>query len=197
MVDNLSKIMSTIPSLEHGQRFVLGIDGLSRSGKTTLTNKVVQQLRERNVVVFLFHIDDYIVERKKRYDTRFDEWHEYYHLQWDVKWLSDHFFAKLKNADELQLLMYVDASDAQKLVATQLPETCVIIIEGVFLQRKEWRHFYDVVIFVDCPREKRFSRESEDTQGKIEKFQHRYWKAEDYYIEAENPLVEADLVIQN
>ncbi|WP_114746804.1 kinase [Falsibacillus pallidus] len=189
--------MGTIPTLEHGQRFILGIDGLSRSGKTTLTEKIVQELRDRNVSVCLFHIDDYIVERKKRYNTGFDEWHEYYHLQWDVKWLEENLYAKLRDADELQLLKYEDVSDAQKLVTIQLPDTCLIIIEGVFLQRKEWRHFYNRVIYVDCPREKRFSRESEETQRKIEKFQKRYWKAEDYYVEAENPLVQADVVIQN
>jgi uridine kinase len=88
-------IANIIPKLEQGKRIVLGIDGLSRSGKTTLTKKVVQHLQEKYISVCLFHIDDYIVERKERYNTGYEEWYEYYNLQWDVKWLKDNLFIKL------------------------------------------------------------------------------------------------------
>ena len=40
----------------------------------------------------------------------------------------------------------------------------VIVIEGVFLQRKEWRDFFHYMVYLDCPRETRFLRESEETQ---------------------------------
>jgi uridine kinase len=195
--DKILNIANKILKLEQNHRIVVGIDGLSRSGKTTLTNKIEQYLQEKNISVCLFHIDDYIVERKRRYNTGYEEWYEYYNLQWDVNWLTDHLFAKLKKSKELQLLTYDCDSDTQKLKINKIPDTCVIIIEGVFLQRKEWRHFYDSIIYLDSSREKRFNRESEDTQSNIEKFQNRYWKAEDYYIEAETPLAQASLVIQN
>jgi uridine kinase len=195
--DKILNIANKIPNLEQNQRIVVGIDGLRRSGKTTLTNKLVQYLQEKNISVCLFHIDDYIVERKRRYNTGYEEWYEYYNLQWDVNWLTDHFFAKLKKSKELPLLTYDCDSDTQKLEINKIPDTCVIIIEGVFLQRKEWRNFYDSIIYLDSSREKRFNRESEDTQSNIEKFQNRYWKAEDYYIAAESPLAQAHLVIQN
>ena len=34
------------------------------------------------------------------------------------------------------------------------------------------------------------SRESEETQKNLSKFQNRYWKAEDYYLESETPTGE-------
>lgn len=190
-------IVNKIPKLEQGQRIVLGIDGLSRSGKTTLTKKVVQHLQEKNISVCLFHIDNYIVEKNRRYNTDYEEWYEYYYLQWDVKWLKENLFQKLKKSNELQLLTYDDGSDTKRLEITEIPETCVIIIEGVFLQRKDWRNFYDMIVYLDSPRDMRFNRESEATKSNIEKFQNRYWKAEDYYLEVETPLAQADLVIQN
>jgi uridine kinase len=195
--DKILNITNKIPKLEQGQRIILGIDGLSRSGKTTLTNKVVQHLKDKNIPVCLFHIDDYIVEKKERYETGYEKWYEYYNLQWNVKWLKENLFQQLKKSKELQLLTYDYGSDTQRLEITEIPDTCVIIIEGVFLQRKDWRNFYDIIIYLDCSREMRFNRESEATQSNIEKLQNRYWKAEDYYMEVETPLAQATLVIQN
>ena len=42
----------------------------------------------------------------------------------------------------------------------QIPIVGVIVIEGVFLQRKEWRDFFHYMVYLDCPRETRFLRES-------------------------------------
>ncbi|PKR83830.1 kinase [Heyndrickxia camelliae] len=189
-------ILREIARIEAGQRYILGVDGLSRSGKTTLVTKLKQCFLEENIAVFVFHIDDYIVERKRRYNTDYEQWHEYYHLQWDVEWLKENFFKQLSCGEILSLSTYDDLSDTHDLQEIKTPKTGLIIVEGVFLQRKEWRSYFDYIIYFDCPRETRFKREKEETQQDIEKFRHRYWKAEDYYLETELPLEKADLIIQ-
>ncbi|MFC7441063.1 kinase [Laceyella putida] len=197
MEDNLSVLLTFIPKIEKGNRFVLGIDGLSRSGKTTLANKLSQVLQEKKIQVCVFHMDDYIVEREKRYNTGHEEWFEYYHLQWDVEWLKDHLFKKLKVSNQLNLSIYDDATDTHSTQKIKIPDTCVIIIEGIFLQRREWRGFYDCLVYLDCPRNKRFLRERDSTQKNIEKFRNRYWKAEDYYLKTEAPTEQVHLVLKN
>lgn len=141
MEHKILNIINKIPRPEQDQRIVLGIAGLSRSGKTTLTKKVVQHLQEKNISVCLFHIDDYIVEKKRRYNTGYGEWIEYYKLQWDVKWLKENLFQKLKKSNELQLLTYDYGSDTQSLEITEVPDTCVIVIEGVFFTKKSLEKF--------------------------------------------------------
>ncbi|WP_404333169.1 kinase [Mesobacillus maritimus] len=183
--------------MKQGPRMILGIDGLSRSRKTTLVKKVENHLRGLNIPVCLFHIDDYIVERKRRYNTVYEEWYEYYYLQWDVECLTETFFKELKMSKELNLLKYERYSDTQELQVVSIPDTCVIIIEGVFLQRSEWRTFFDYMIYLDCSREKRFKRESGVTQNNLKKFKERYWKAEDYYIKTVFPTNQANFVISN
>ncbi|MCZ8537078.1 kinase [Paenisporosarcina quisquiliarum] len=197
MEDCILSSLNEIPNVKEGQRFILGIDCLSRSGKTTFVKKFEQHFQEKDIPLCILHIDDYIVVRNQRYNTGREEWYEYYHLQWDTEWLKDHLFKKLKSSRELHLLTYDYSSDTQKSQVVRLPETCLIIIEGVFLQRKAWRSFYDYMIYLDCPREKRFNRESETTQMNIEKFRTRYWKAEDYYLKTEFPKKQADMVFQN
>lgn len=111
--------------------------------------------------------------------------------------VEKNFFAELKKSKELHLPTYQYISDTQETQLVKIPDTCLIIIEGVFLQRKEWRSYFDFMIFLDCPREERFKRESVETQINIDKFEKRYWKAEDFYMETVLPKKQADLVILN
>ncbi|EEL87315.1 uridine kinase [Bacillus cereus] len=191
-----NEIMKVIQ--EHkDERFILGIDGLSRSGKTTLVKKLEENMKRSGISFHIFHIDDHITERNKRYNTGFAEWYEYYNLQWEIDWLLRNLFQKLQSDIELELPFYHDETDSCEMKEIHLPLVGVIIVEGVFLQRKEWRDFFHYMVYLDCPREKRFLRESEETRKKLSKFQNRYWRAEDYYLEMELPKDGADLVICN
>ncbi|MDF9558468.1 kinase [Bacillus tropicus] len=177
-------------------RFILGIDGLSRSGKTTFVANLKENMKQESIPFHIFHIDDHIVERNKRYHTEYEEWYEYYYLQWDIEWLRQKFFQKLQNETKLKLPFYNDETDLCEMKKVQIPIVGVIVIEGVFLQRKEWRDFFHYMVYLDCPRETRFLRESPETQKNLLKFENRYWKAEDYYLESETPEKRANLLIQ-
>ncbi|MBJ7987224.1 kinase [Bacillus cereus] len=191
-----NEIMKVIK--EHkDERFILGIDGLSRSGKTTLVKELEADMKQSGIPFHIFHIDDHITERNKRYNTGFAEWYEYYNLQWDIEWLQRNFFLKLQSDIQVQLPFYHDETDICEMKEIQLPLVGVIIVEGVFLQRKEWRNFFHYMVYLDCSRKTRFLRESEETQKNLPKFQSRYWKAEEYYLEKESPRDLADFVIRN
>jgi uridine kinase len=195
--DNLSDLLDIVLNIDKSTRFILGIDGLSRSGKTTLVKKLKVILKEKRINVCVFHMDDFIVERKKRYNTGNDEWIEYYYLQWDIQWLKENFFIKLRESNQITLPFYDGELDTHTIQNVTLPDTCMIIIEGVFLQRREWRTSFDFVVYLDCPRNIRFLRESNSTQRDIEKFRKRYWKAEDYYLENEIPEKQANFVLKS
>lgn len=177
------------------ERFILGIDGLSRSGKTTLVKKLEENMKRNGIPFHIFHIDDHITERNKRYNTGFAEWYEYYNFQWDIDCLLRNLFQKLQSDMQLELPYYHDETDSCEMKEIQLLLVGVIIVEGVFLQRKEWRDFFHYMVYLDCSRETRFLRESPETQKNLPKFQSRYWKAEEYYLEVELPRERADLVI--
>lgn len=194
-MDSAFDLVEMISSGHAESRLILGIDGLSRSGKSTFVRKLGQILEREGHGFHIFHIDDHIVERARRYETGFEEWHEYFHLQWDVEWLVKHFFQKLKDKEQVTLPFYQGYTDTHESKTIQLPQEGLIIIEGVFLQRKEWRHFFDKIVYLDCPRKTRFDRESQATKHHLSKFENRYWKAEEYYVKHYNPAESADLVI--
>lgn len=197
METELQKLIDVIPVPSNAERFIIGIDGLSRSGKTTIGNFLYSHYVEKGVPVVLLHLDDYIVERKRRYETGIESWREYYELQWDVEQLAEDLLAPLKTASKLSMEVYDETSDQHRAESIYLPENSLIIIEGVFLQRKEWRAYFDFLCYVDSPREKRFGRENTETQKQWKKFEQRYWKAEDYYLKEIHPEVSADYLISN
>ncbi|MFC0214144.1 kinase [Paenibacillus chartarius] len=191
LVNGLFELQSRIGQCKG--RFIVGIDGLSRSGKTTYVEQI-RPLLENNHPVHVFHLDDYIVSRKHRYDTGYEPWYEYFQLQWDVDGFTNNFFQKLKVSRKLELQRYISESDSHVLQLCELQDLCVIIVEGVFLQREEWKPYFDYVIYLDCPRDKRFLRENPAARLDIDKFEKRYWAAEEVYLRLE-PAKQADLVI--
>ena len=171
--------------------YVVAIDGLSGAGKTTLVNELKETLD--NIVII--HIDDHIVEKLKRYDTGQEQWFEYYQLQWDTEFLSEHLFQKIhQNISSLTLPFYQSDENTHMNKTINLSTHNIVIIEGVFLLREEWKHFYDYIVFLDCPKEVRYKRVLQRDQyiGSIEerliKYKTRYWVAEEYYIKMQNPF---------
>ncbi|MFQ3542484.1 kinase [Halobacillus rhizosphaerae] len=195
MKDQFFNLMKWMTHKAEGRRFILGVDGLSRSGKTTLVEKITRRLSFAHVPVYVFHIDDLITASTSRYHTGYPEWYEYYYLQWEVDYLTKQLFQKIRTSESLQLLIYNAEEDEQTMHTIFLPSSCVVIIEGVFLQRKEWRGYFDYLVYLNCSREIRFKREKETTQRNFCKFINRYWKAEDFYLKTEKPLSSADHVI--
>lgn len=171
--------------------FIVAIDGLSGAGKTT----IVHQLKNEMENIVILHIDDHIVKSEMRYNTGHDEWFEYYQLQWDTASLKEHLHKKLhQNEKRLHLPFYDKVKDTLISKSIQIPPKSIVIIEGIFLLREEWKAFYDYIIFLDCPREARYARVLDrdtyigDLKERLKKYQNRYWVAEDYYLKMQNPL---------
>ncbi|QTC41472.1 uridine kinase [Bacillus sp. V3] len=201
----LGKLTETLISQRTIERpLIIGIDGLGGSGKTTLALQLKNELEEASCESVILHIDDYIVEREKRYLTGHEEWYEYYYLQWDVKVIQAELFEKLhSNISLLTLPFYNNSMNNILHKKVNVPVNGFIIIEGVFLQRKEWRGFFDFMIFLECNQELRSARVLGrdvylgEYQERVKKYQHRYWLAEDYYVKKENPIGNADYIYQN
>jgi uridine kinase len=180
--------------------FIIAIDGLGGAGKTTFVNELKNRLKN----ILVIHIDDHIVERSKRYDTGHEQWYEYYQLQWDTVYLEEQLYKRIHQNDEhLYLPFYNKNQDTCTNKTIHLSPDHIVLIEGVFLLREEWKHYYDFIIFLDCPKEIRYERVLErdtyigNVTERLKKYQERYWIAEDYYLTKQSPLKLAHSVIKS
>lgn len=197
-------LRAVLNNMQDGERLLVGIDGLSGSGKTTLAKQFASELDKHGVRSTVLHLDDLITVRKMRYQTGHAEWYEHYFLQWDVASLAERVFRSWeRGATELELDVYDADRDLLTARTVRVPDRGILLIEGVFLQRKEWRSFFDHVIYIDCPRSTRFARvtgrggQDIADQERIERYRRRYWAAEDYYLDTEKPLQQADRVVRS
>lgn len=201
----MQKAIEGIKQLQKIDRpYIIGIDGLSGAGKTTITEKMKEELMKEEYKLIVIHIDDLIVEQAKRYNTGHPEWYEYYTLQWDVQFIKENLLEAVhQNQNQINLNFYETEKDQCNLKRIELSQCTLILIEGIFLQRKEWSTFFDFMIYLDCHKEARYDRVLQrdtyigDMNERISKYERRYWIAEDYYLEKENPLQTADILIKN
>lgn len=184
---------------------LVGIDGKGGSGKTSTALEWKRQLEEAGKDVVLFHLDDFIRPRAERYGTGLEQWEEYYFRQWDVQAIKNRMLVPIKSNDVaiLELPVYNKTMDTyDKQTFSILPHT-IVLIEGVFCQRAEWRPFFDYVLYVTCSEEERVERILQrdihlgDSKAILQKYTERYWVAEDYYEEFMRPEQLANAVLDH
>ncbi|WP_391205262.1 kinase [Psychrobacillus sp. L4] len=201
----LPNVIEEIKKLEKIDRpYIIGMDGLSGSGKTTLSEKIKEELMNEGFQVIVIHIDHLIVERERRYNTGHPEWYEYYALQWDVQCIKENLFEAVhQKSNHLHLPFYDFDKDQSYSKSINIGQCSIILIEGIFLQRKEWKSFFDYMIYLDCPRDIRNARVLQrdayigDMNERLKKYEQRYWKGEEYYLLEVDPLKKSDIIIRN
>lgn len=180
---------------------LVGIDGLGGAGKTCFIKELGQELESLNCEMSMFHLDDHIVEKNKRYQTGHEEWYEYYYLQWDIEGLIKNLLDPLHNHDHVVLPFYQKSADVIFARQVDVLQNSIVLIEGIFLQRKEWKSYFDFVVFLNCPfelrRERVLRRDAYlgDYSARLKKYRERYWLGEQHYMKTVKPLTAADLII--
>lgn len=181
---------------------VVGIDGLGGAGKTTISEKICCELKNNNIRTILLHIDDFINVKEVRYDPAYPEWQCYYDLQWRYDYFIKIISQIKDNVNgKIEIELYDKENDCYFTKSYDVTENTVIIVEGIFLQRKELQGIFDYIVYIDVPEEVRMTRVlKRDTyigneQQIIEKYENRYFPAERKYFSEYRPEQSANYVI--
>ncbi len=184
--------------------YVVGIDGLGGAGKSTIVNSLRLKLQNENYKPYVLHIDDFIYPKHVRYDESKEEWYCYYNIQWRYDYLVREILLPIKNGSKIDKLveLYDKENDTYVLEPICISRGSILLLEGIFLQRKELKSYLDFTIYIDAPQEVRLERvllrdkyigESEDIRYK---YSRRYFPAEEKYILEYSPIENADFVLR-
>lgn len=184
---------------------IIGVDGLGGAGKSTFVNSLKLQLQNENYYSYVLHIDDFIHPKCIRYDLSKEEWDCYYNVQWRYDYLVKEILSPIKNGEiiDKQIERYNREADEYFTQRLNLVHGSVLILEGIFLQRKELKTYLDYTIYLDVPREVRLNRvlARDGYIGGLEdiksKYEHRYFPAEEKYTLEYSPIETADFVLKN
>lgn len=185
--------------------YIVGIDGLGGAGKSTIVNSLKLQLQNENYNPYVLHIDDFIHTKHIRYDESKEEWYCYYNMQWRYDYLVEEILSPIKKGDKIDKLieLYDKENDTYVLKSICISQDSILLLEGIFLQRKEIKKYLDFIIYLDVPRDVRLNRvlTRDEYIGGLEdikhKYERRYFPAEEKYILEYSPIENADFVLTN
>jgi uridine kinase len=115
------------------------------------------------------------------------------HFDWQR--LRDHVLIPVSRGAAASYLRFDWALKTLSSTAGIAPRR-VVLVEGVTCARLELARYYDLFIWVDCPRELRLSRGlARDGASARDRWEREWMPAEDRYVREHRPRERADLVV--
>lgn len=135
---------------------IIGIAGGTGSGKTTVVNKIIKRLSEKDVAILSqdsYYHDNKHLTIEERQKLNFDHPDA---IEFEL--LTEHI-KRLIRGESIEQPIYSYLTCTRSTETVTINPRKVIIIEGILcLSNKELRKLMDIKIFVDCEADMRLSR---------------------------------------
>jgi uridine kinase len=192
MIMSLRQFLSKFDRIQKNRNtLIVGIDGASASGKSTIAYK----LKELDNRVIIVHMDDFYrpSEEQKAIIP------EVIGANFDWERVRKQVLTPLTHNKFGRYQRY-DWDTDEMAEWHDVPTGGIVIIEGCFSIRNELQPFYDVRIWIDNPKqislERVIQRERNGSDNRY-LWENVYRPAEEKYIEVQKPREFADIVIDS
>jgi phosphoglycolate phosphatase-like HAD superfamily hydrolase/uridine kinase len=180
--------------------FVIGINGIDGAGKTQFAESLEKYLIAHKHKTQAIHLDDFHNPKAIRY-ARKNQAENYYNSSFDVSLIVEKLLSPIHKRNTLSsslkvLNLSTDKYDIKRDYA--IDRNTIVIIEGVFLFRKQLSPYIDYKVFLDIPFGESKSRaRARDSEEVINKYDGKYLPAQAKYLEEYPPSQVADMDIDN
>ena len=201
-VDALTKVVDEVHrvALQH-DRVAVGIDGPDAAGKSTLADHLAGRLTS---TVIRASVDDFQRPREQRYGRGRRSPQGYYLDAFDYtavqRELIDPF---LSGANRVRTATFDYRSNATIEAEATAPNRCLLIVDGVFLHRRELCAAWTLSLYLhvnddECVRRAKQRDDAPGGEDEIERlYRERYLPAQLLYREAVKPTQVAHITLDN
>ena len=150
----LSEVADALPNPSSlGRHVLVGVDGVDGSGKTTFADELARTLEGRGDRSLRVSLDDFHHPRSIRHRLGRDSPEGFWLDSYDYAAFLDRVVRPLRGdgdgryrraSHDLESDQYVDPP------AVEAGPPCVVLVDGLFLQRSELRAAWDAVVFLDA-----------------------------------------------
>lgn len=186
-VASIAERVSVLP--RRARTLVIGIDGPGGSGKSTLARALAGRLLGASIVQF----DDFYRRRNERRSGPGDGDGEI-GMDFDWRRVRAQVLEPLAKDKSARFQRY-DWNEDRLADWHEIRPGGIVIVEGIYSIRRELRHYYDFMIWVDAPHDVRLGRGVErDGEDARTMWSESWMPEEDRYIALFDPRTHADLV---
>ncbi|MTI65602.1 MAG: hypothetical protein FH753_03285 [Firmicutes bacterium] len=189
---------------QENKPIIIGINGIDTSGKTEFTNSLDTYLKKQKEKVQIIHIDDFHNPKKVRYSGK-DEIENYFYKSFNINKLVNELLIPIKKKNYLHkklriLNLETDKYDLEKKFL--IDKDTLVILEGVFIFRKEIEPYLDYKVFIHIPFDeckKRVLKRDVPKHGKeiLKKYDIKYIPTQKYYLKKYPTEKYSDIIIDN
>jgi len=183
---------------------LVGISGIDGCGKGYLATQLQAHLALRGVIPAILNVDGWLNLPQKRFDQNAPAVNFY-----ENAIRLDQFFRQLvlplRDGRSVHLVAdFVEetASDYRKHIY-DYRDVSVILVEGIFLFKPEYRKYFDLAIWIDCSFPTAVARAVDRAQeglspaNTIAAYETIYFPAQKIHLAQDKPRENADLIFEN
>lgn len=198
------QILKRRASVPDTRSLLIGISGIDGAGKGCLAEQLEAYLALHAVTSATLNVDGWLNLPERRYDRNAP---------------AQNFYENAIRFDELfeQLVIPLRDRRSVHLVADFVEETAshyrkhaydfrdvsVVLVEGIFLFKPRYRHYFDLTIWIDCSFPTALARAIDRAQeglspaSTIAAYETTYFPAQRIHLAQDKPRENADLIFEN
>ncbi len=178
---------------------LVGVDGVDGVGKTTFADLLAAELEGRGRGVVRVCLDDFLNPAEVRYAQGRDSAEGYYADSVDLVAFRGAVVTPLRAGRPVRTAVFDHRADAPVDVApTPVPHDGVVLVDGIFLHRRELAALWDASVFLDAPFEvtvRRVAERDGTSPDPEDPSQRRYVGGQRLYLEECRPHHLASVVV--
>lgn len=198
------KIISARQNKNNGEAVLVAISGIDASGKSITTSRIYYDLTSKGLKVAVISADKWLMHsHKKAADETTPSQFYMNSYRWNELFKEVLLPLKQNRSLYLEKELQHSTSDRPYLQVYRYSDIDVILFEGIFLFRHDYRNHYDLSIWVDCDFNTAFKRAMLRNQEQltltelIRDYKTIYFPAQHIHLDKDHPKEYADVVYIN
>jgi uridine kinase len=186
------------------ESMLIAVSGIDGSGKGYVAERIVARLHPKGVKAVAVSIDGWLNLPSRRFHKERPAEHFYRHA---IRF--EDMFEQLILPLKRQRSIRIEADLVEETATTYHRHTYdfrgldVIVLEGIYLLKRAFRHYYELALWVDCSfetalvRALRRGQEGLPLDDTIQAYQTIYFPAQYIHFALDDPQSAADAIVEN
>jgi len=198
------KILERRANVPETRSLLIGVSGIDGCGKGYLAAQLQAHLALRGVIPTILNVDGWLNLPQKRFDQNAPAVNFY-----ENAIRLDQFFTELvlplRNQRSIHLVadFVEETASAYRQHTYDYKDVTVVLVEGIFLFKPQYRKYFDLAIWIDCSFPTALARAIDRAQeglspaNTIAAYDTIYFPAQRIHLTRDKPRESADLIFEN